>query len=688
MSELQPPPALHRVTTMVEEALAEAKVIDRKIAEISERYELGDMLGEGRFSKVFSATRGRAHFALKEMDMATLEEDEEAVEALVQETTALRKAYAASSKHVPKLHEVVQVGEDTLYVVMDQVRGCELFEMLEGGSLSESSARRLIAQLLSALSGLHRHHVVHRDVKPENLMVSDIDDPSKCRLVVIDFGYAACEAPGPSADGEEQGLTMLAGSPEYAAPEVLAWLDGEGDPYTKACDMWSVGVTAYVLLVGELPYELPGEGDLERHVRETPPNFSQEVWSSSPEMAAAKDFVLACMRVEPSQRLTAQQALRHAWFAPRADDSQSVAIGASLAAFARLQRRVAGLSVTDAPRRVTRWLGRLTGKGAKGPKAVPKQMFWELKLGMPPQAEEQEDTAPLIDAAAAQKAAAAAYQASLDAQRSARGEAKSSRRPHGPPHLPLSPLKAMANAPAVPEALASAKKLVDRLDTDRQEEEAIKRSTPRGEGYTQSRLQLGGGSENPRGDPLPSPRRALFLAPSPRRQEQLRLDALERAAVSREMSSRLGGGLGGGASGGASGGAPSSSLPPLDAFSTPQGKAPGFQIFQTPTGGAPSAAPTPTGMPKPAAQTGMPKPAVQTGMPMPAVQTGMPKPAVQTGMPMPAIQTGMPNPAVQTGMPMPAVQTGMPTPALQTGMGMPLLQTPQPPPPDLVEMGA
>ena len=85
---------------------------------------------------------------------------------------------------MPKLHEVVQT-PNTLYVVMDQVRGCELFEMLDQGPLTEESARRLIAQLLSALAGLHRSNVVHRDVKPENLMVSDVDDPSKCRLVMV-----------------------------------------------------------------------------------------------------------------------------------------------------------------------------------------------------------------------------------------------------------------------------------------------------------------------------------------------------------------------------------------------------------------------------------------------------------------------------------------------------------------------
>ena len=229
------------------------------------------MLGEGRFSQVYSATRGKSlNVALKVVEMATLEEDEEAVEALVQEVTALRKAHAAAGRSVPKVHEVLQTA-DTIYVVMDQVKGCELFEMLSEGPLSEISARRLIAQLLSALANLHKSHVVHRDVKPENIMVSDVDDPSRCRLVLIDFGYAAI------GTKENEPLDGLAGSPEYAAPEVLSWLDGDGLPYYKSCDMWSVGVTAYVLLTGELPFTFPEESSLEEHVRTTTVEFGQSV---------------------------------------------------------------------------------------------------------------------------------------------------------------------------------------------------------------------------------------------------------------------------------------------------------------------------------------------------------------------------------------------------------------------------
>ena len=72
-------------------------------------------------------------------------------------------------------------------------------------------------------------------------MVSGLEDPSTVRLTLIDFGYADVKCGGTD-------LTRLAGSPEYAAPEVLSWLAEQGDPYDARCDVWSVGITAHVLV--------------------------------------------------------------------------------------------------------------------------------------------------------------------------------------------------------------------------------------------------------------------------------------------------------------------------------------------------------------------------------------------------------------------------------------------------------
>jgi len=295
-------------------------VVDISVDSVEERYNIGAMLGEGRFSQVFVAARidSGDEFALKAMEMGTINEDEEALEMLEAEVQALRRA--AEHDHlrarVVKLHEVVATPE-MLYLAMDKVRGCELFTVIEQkGSLPEPLVRRLMHELVSALAAMHGVGIVHRDIKPENLIVSDYDDPEAAQLVVIDFGYAAL------LDGN-RGLEGLAGSPEYAAPEVLSWLEAEIDtqvcaePYSAACDVWSCGVTAHVLLCAELHFELPegtedDEAALVAAARDSDLKFNQAEWGAAG-MDPAKQFIRDCMRISQLDRISASAALDHPW---------------------------------------------------------------------------------------------------------------------------------------------------------------------------------------------------------------------------------------------------------------------------------------------------------------------------------------------------------------------------------------
>ena len=217
--------------TTAMESLKESKIVDITVDNLASRYTFGDMLGEGRFSRVFSGTNisSGAAVALKGIDISTLE-DEEAVDALNKEVTALRRAYEAERTHVVRLHEVIETPEQ-LYLVLDCVEGSELFELVEQGPLAEPVVRTLMRQLVSALAALHGRGVAHCDVKPENLMVNSKEGQASTSstLTIIDFGYAALlDASRPANQ-----LQGLAGSPEYAAPEVLAWLEDDNGALTR-----------------------------------------------------------------------------------------------------------------------------------------------------------------------------------------------------------------------------------------------------------------------------------------------------------------------------------------------------------------------------------------------------------------------------------------------------------------------
>jgi serine/threonine protein kinase len=309
------------------------KLSNASAADISTLYAVKDVIGEGRFSKVYAAVdeRNGQVLALKELDMGALEEDEEALEMLEAEVFALRRA--GNAPHVVRLHEVV-CSSDAMWLAMERVPGRELFMVVEQrGALESGFVRHLMQQLLTALTALAELGVVHRDVKPENMMVSN-EETERPHLTLIDFGYAALL--GEAADGGD-GPVMLegvAGSPEYAAPEVLSWLEVEvdetgeveGEPYDAGCDVWSVGVTTHVLLCAELPFDLPEEATEEALVaaaRNVDLSFRRPEWKGEA-MQPAREFVRACMTVARQERPSALQLLEHPWFAENVPKTDGV----------------------------------------------------------------------------------------------------------------------------------------------------------------------------------------------------------------------------------------------------------------------------------------------------------------------------------------------------------------------------
>ena len=120
---------------------------------------------------------------------------------------------------------------------MEHCSGGELFEkIVNEGPLDEGRASRLIYKMLYAVYHLHEHKITHRDLKPEKFLFSCKD--SDAEIKIIDFGLANIYGTG------KEKLHTIVGTPYYVAPEVL-----KGN-YGKECDLWSVGVIMYILLVG------------------------------------------------------------------------------------------------------------------------------------------------------------------------------------------------------------------------------------------------------------------------------------------------------------------------------------------------------------------------------------------------------------------------------------------------------
>ena len=199
----------------------------------------------------------------------------------------------------PNIARLLDVYEDSESVdlVMEFCSGKELYHRLVRKSCySETDAAKTTYEMLLAINYLHEHDVVHRDIKLENFLYED--ESEKAKLKLIDFGFSRIM--------QHERLHASCGSIHYVAPEVLT-----GD-YDSQCDLWSLGVVVYMLLSGSLPFEGFQEDVLDS-IRLGKYKMSGNRWRNI--SSSGKDFVKKLLIVNPKDRLTASQAIKHPWIA-------------------------------------------------------------------------------------------------------------------------------------------------------------------------------------------------------------------------------------------------------------------------------------------------------------------------------------------------------------------------------------
>ncbi|CAN6235640.1 unnamed protein product [Urochloa humidicola] len=272
-------------------------------------YEIGEEIGRGRFGVVHRcASRATGErFAVKSVDRSALADGLDRALAELEPKLARLAGAGGANPGVVQVRAVYE-DESWTHTVMDLCTGPDLLDWVRlrrGAPVPEPDAARVVAQLAEALAGCHRAGVVHRDVKPDNVLL-DLDPAGEAppRVRLADFGSAAWIGAGGEVRGAAEGLV---GTPHYVAPEVVA-----GGEYGEKVDVWSAGVVAYALLSGgALPFggETPAEvfaAVLRGSLRFPPALFA----GVSP---AAKDLMRRMMCRDASRRFSAEQVLRHPW---------------------------------------------------------------------------------------------------------------------------------------------------------------------------------------------------------------------------------------------------------------------------------------------------------------------------------------------------------------------------------------
>ncbi|XP_054806538.1 serine/threonine-protein kinase SAPK2-like isoform X2 [Prosopis cineraria] len=259
-----------------------------------ERYEIIKDIGSGNFgvAKLVREKRTGEFFAVKFIERGCKID-----EHVQREITNHR-----SLKHpnIIRFKEVL-LTPTHLAIVMEYAAGGELFERIcNAGRFSEDEARYFFQQLISGVSYCHSMEICHRDLKLENTLLDGSPAP---RLKICDFGYSK------SSVLHSQPKSTV-GTPAYIAPEVLSRKEYDG----KVADVWSCGVTLYVMLVGAYPFEDPEDP---RNFRKTLQRILSVHYSIPNYVRVSQECRHLLSRIfvaNPEKRITIPEIKKHPWF--------------------------------------------------------------------------------------------------------------------------------------------------------------------------------------------------------------------------------------------------------------------------------------------------------------------------------------------------------------------------------------
>jgi len=255
-------------------------------------YQLSERVGAGGMGEVWVAedTKLRRRVALKRV----LSELAHSPQAIARFEREARAQAALSSPHIAALHGIERLSHrgapDEVYLVMEYVEGQSLRSVLKAGALPIDDAIGLFAQLAMALSTAHRAGVVHRDLKPSNLLLRT--DGS---LVVVDFGVALQPEQLGDRDEDITGTGTIVGSAAYMSPQQAA-----GERVGPDADVWSAGVTLYVMLTGRQPFEGDSPAEQLAAVLRDEPTPVRELRPDAPK--ALSNLVDRCLKKDPADR--------------------------------------------------------------------------------------------------------------------------------------------------------------------------------------------------------------------------------------------------------------------------------------------------------------------------------------------------------------------------------------------------
>ena len=270
-------------------------IVSRIGGNIDDIYEKIKLLGEGSYGKVWLVKHkilGKL-FALK---IIKRKNDIYFNNKVQKEIQILKKLDHPFILKIIEFHST----ETEYHIITDYCQNGELYsEIVNRGRFSEREASFIIYQILLAIRYCHNMGIVHRDIKPENIMIERKEASGLLRVKLIDFGVAKIFSLNVNHK-------TIVGSNIYMAPEVLR------ANYNESCDLWSIGVILYILLIGKPPFNGKNENAISFAIKKGKYDILNSQYESLSQNA--KDLISKLLKYDPEERITAKEALNHPWF--------------------------------------------------------------------------------------------------------------------------------------------------------------------------------------------------------------------------------------------------------------------------------------------------------------------------------------------------------------------------------------
>ncbi len=203
---------------------------------------------------------------------------------MIQQRREIEVLKMCQHPNIIKLLDIFE-NSDNYFIVIEYMEGKDLFDYIQKRNflLPETRVKHLVCQLITATRYIHDFGIVHRDLKLENIIMSDVTNNAKPKLV--DFGLARIISPNETANEPF-------GTLGYVAPEVL-----KKKPYSFSCDVWSIGCIMHALLTGSLPFDHESQRETIRMTLEDVLKLDDPCWVTI--SSVCKDLVLKMLTKDP-----------------------------------------------------------------------------------------------------------------------------------------------------------------------------------------------------------------------------------------------------------------------------------------------------------------------------------------------------------------------------------------------------